>query len=187
MEKEEEKQLIYLLQEQPEQGLAVAIEQYGNTVRWIVIKILGTRGQIEIEECVSDVFVRLWQSIARFDETAGSSLSSWVYGIARHTALDYRRQQQRKAESLPLDEVDLKLELNLEDDLARKCNGQILRETIDALPEPDREIFIFRYFCEMSIKEIASQLSLSVKQIENKLYRGKLSLRKQLLERRMVR
>lgn len=90
-------------------------------------------------------------------------------------------------ESLPLQEADLKVELDLANELAQQANEKILRETIDALPQPDREIFICRYFCEMSVKEIAIEVHLSAKQIENKLYRGRLSLRKQLMEKGVVR
>lgn len=182
----EERQLLQLLLENPEQGLSEAMKQYGKTVHWIVIKILGGDGRLEVEECTADVFVRLWQSAARFDGTQGTSLASWLYGIARHTALDYRRRQPG-IKALPLEETDLKLELNLEEMLARTRNEKILRDVIDAMPTPEREIFIYRYFLEMPVKEIAAQLNLSAKQVENKLYRGRLSLRQQLLEKGVVR
>lgn len=182
----EEQQLLQLLLENPEQGLAEAMNRYGKTVHWIVLKILGRNECLEVEECTADVFVRLWQSAARFDQTQGTSLASWLYGIARHTALDYRRRQ-RGTKALPLEEADLKLELHLEDLLARARNEEILRAVIDALPTPEREIFIYRYFLEMPVKEIAAQLNLSAKQVENRLYRGRLSLRQQLLEKGVVR
>lgn len=182
----EERQLLQLLLENPEQGVSEAMKQYGKTVHWIVVKILGGDGRLEVEECTADVFVRLWQSAARFDGTQGTSLASWLYGIARHTALDYRRRQPG-IKALPLEETDLKLELNLEEMLARTRNEKILRDVIDAMPTPEREIFIYRYFLEMPVKEIAAQLNLSAKQVENKLYRGRLSLRQQLLEKGVVR
>ena len=182
----EERQLLQLLLENPEQGVSEAMKQYGKTVHWIVVKILGGDGRLEVEECTADVFVRLWQSAARFDGTQGTSLASWLYGIARHTALDYRRRQPG-IKALPLEETDLKLELNLEEMLVRTRNEKILRDVIDAMPIPEREIFIYRYFLEMPVKEIAAQLNLSAKQVENKLYRGRLSLRQQLLEKGVVR
>ncbi len=182
----DERRLLQLLAENPEQGLAEAMERYGPTVHWIVLKIIGSQRRAEVEECMADVFVRLWQSSGRFDWSRGVSLASWLYGIARHTALDYRRRQQR-TEALPLEETDLKLDLNLEDQLARAQNEEILRTTIDELPTPEREIFMYRYFLELPIREIAAQLGLTEKQVENKLYRGRLALRRQLTERGVVR
>lgn len=183
---EEEAKLLALLQEQPEQGLAQAIARYGGTVRWIVRKIVGS-GQAEIEECTADVFVRLWQHANRFDKTRGTALSAWLYGIARHVALDYRRRKMQWKDTIPLEESALALTLDLEDSVAQKANAQILRETVDALPRPDREIFLYRYFFELPVKEIAAQLGLSAKQVENRLYRGRLTLRKQLEERGVMK
>ena len=63
----------------------------------------------------------------------------------------------------------------------------MLRHVVDGLPPPDREIFVYRYFLELSTKEIAARLNLSVKQVENKLYRGRQKLRRQLIEKGVVR
>ena len=184
---QEDRGLLRLLLECPEQGVAEAIQRYGKTVQWIVRNILGSDAQTEIEECMSDIFLRLWRNAADFDETRGTSLASWCYGIARHTALDYRRKQMRKGEQIPLLETDLQLEVDLDDAMARAQNAALLRDVVDGMPPPDREIFIYRYFLEMPVKAIAEQLMLTPKQVENKLYRGKTQLRKQLLEKGVVR
>lgn len=184
---QEEQELQRLLMEQPEQGVMEALRRYGKTVEWIVRKILGSNAQAEIEECVSDIFLKLWQNAAEFDVTRGVPLASWLYGIARHTALDYRRKQKRQQEQIPLLETDLQLEVDLGDALARARNAEIVRSVVDALPPPDREIFICRYFLEMPVKAIAERLKLTPKQVENKLYRGKGLLQKQLLEKGVVR
>ena len=184
---QEEQELQRLLMEQPEQGVMEALRRYGKTVEWIVRKILGSNAQAEIEECVSDIFLKLWQNAAEFDVTRGVPLASWLYGIARHTALDYRRKQKRQQEQIPLLETDLQLEVDLGDALARAQNAEIVRSVVDALPPPDREIFICRYFLEMPVKAIAERLKLTPKQVENKQYRGKGLLQKQLLEKGVVR
>ncbi len=183
---QEDRELIRLLQWEPEQGIGIAIQRYGKTVQWIVSHILGDYKN-EMEECVSDVFVRLWQSVHRFDAERGAALASWTYSIARHTAMDYRRRANRQIDVLPLDETALPSELNLDDLLAREQNAAILRDVVDALPPPDREIFIYRYFLELSVKDIAHILNLQTKQVENKLYRGRSKLRQQLNERGVVR
>ena len=57
---------------------------------------------------------------------------------------------------------------------------EALRSAIDAMGEPDREILLRRYYWDQKPKEIAAALNLPVKQIENRLYRAKRSLREQL-------
>lgn len=181
-----DQQLQLLLQNFPSQGLKITIDQYGDSVRWIVSKLLSTNQLADCEECVSDIFVRLWQSIDRFDLNKGIPLKSYLYGIARHTALDYRKKHQKDWLLIPLDEDSLSFELDFSDELAKKTNVTILHQVIDNLPSPDQEIFLRRYFLEERVKTIANDLQLTEKAVENKLYRGKASLKKQLIERGII-
>lgn len=183
----DDKQLILLLKEFPSQGLEAAIDLYGSKVKWIAQKILGTDRESDVEECVSDVFLKLWQSIYRYDSESGAPLKSYLYGIARHTALDYRRRLCKTEEWIPLEENDLGIQVNFEEQMAAKENRKILQAAVDDLGEPDREIFLFRYYLGQSVSEIAGYLDLTSKAVENRLYRGKKRLREILLERGMIR
>lgn len=50
------------------------------------------------------------------------------------------------------------------------------------MEEPDKSIFILRYFYFEKIKDISSRLGLSPKKVENCLYRQKDKLKKALIE-----
>lgn len=180
-----DQQLLILLQNSPSKGLAKAIDLYGDSVRWIACKILGLNNSEDIEECVSDIFVRFWQSLERFDSTSNVPLKSYLYGIARHTALDYQKQK-KSILLVPLEEDDLSLDVDFTGELAKKTNLLILHDVIENMPSPDQEIFIRRYFLEERIKTIAGELHLPEKMVENKLYRGKMSLKQQLIERGFI-
>ncbi len=49
--------------------------------------------------------------------------------------------------------------------------------------EPERSVFVLRYFYFFSIKDIALELDIDSKKVENILYRKKAMLRKLLIER----
>ena len=83
------KQLALLLKNDPSRGIAEAMAQYGLPVRTICAAILGTGHPEEVEEAVADSFVALWQGLERYNPE--QPLSSWLYGIARRTALNRRR------------------------------------------------------------------------------------------------
>lgn len=178
-----EEQLILLLKNSPSKGLEAAMIQYGGLVKWIVLKIIGNK-QEDVEECISDTFVGLWQNIHRFDPSQNSSLKNYLCGIARHTALDRRRKLNRFDELIPLDEVTFGLEIQVDftDHLLKDINAKILQEAIDELPPPDREIFIYRYYFYEKVADIAQRLSLDSKTVENKLYRGKQKLKDLLIK-----
>jgi len=71
-------QLITLIKSNPQEGLSTTIDLYGGTVKWIILKILGNYDCQYIEECVSDVFVKLWKNLDNFDSTLNISLKSYM-------------------------------------------------------------------------------------------------------------
>lgn len=182
-----DQQLILLLKNTPSEGLAKLIELHGGQVKWIVEKIIGANHAQDVEECVSDTFFRLWQGIDRFHPENGTPLKSYLFGIARYVAIDCKRRSVKTEESISAAENDLEIEVDFTDKIAETINEQILQESIDSLPVPDKQIFILRYFLEQPISAIAQQLSLSQKAVENKLYRGKKLLKTDLIERGIIR
>lgn len=167
------------------QQLEDMIALYGGAVKTICINILGFENRQDIEECISDVFVELWKNYDNFNLEKGG-LKSYIYGIARHKAIDMLRRDMRRRNHIILEDADINVEIDFENEVAKKKNASILKEVIDSLPSPDREIFIYRYYLFEKIKTISEKLKLTPKQVENKLYRGKDQLRKQLLERGVV-
>lgn len=184
--KMKDEQLILLIKSNPHDGLSKAIDLYGGTVKWIALKILGNFNAQDIEECVSDIFVKLWINIDNFKSDEGIALKSYLYGIARHTAIDYLRKNKSNLESIPIEESDLGICIDFTDELAKETNSKIVQQAIEALPEPDRKIFILRYYFQERVLSIAEALSLSPKTIENKLYRGKKLLKEALIERGII-
>ena len=80
-----------------------------------------------------------------------------------------------------------KLEGDLSDRLEQKEKEQVLHETVAGLEEPERSVFILRYFGFYRIKEIAKRQGLTNKKVENCLYRGKEKLRKALIRKGIER
>lgn len=68
------------------------------------------------------------------------------------------------------------------DNYSKKINNKIIHESINNMDEPDKSIFILRYFYFEKIKDISFKLNLPSKKVENSLYRGKNKLKKSLLE-----
>ena len=180
-----DKELLENIMKNPSEGIETALNIYGGAIKTICINILGNESKEDVEECISDVFLELWKNAARVNCSKGS-LKSYIYGIARHKAVDRVRRKVGKQETFMPEEVELSVEIDFADELARKKNAKILQETIDGLPSPDKEIFIYRYYFYEKIKDIAERLALPPKTVENKLLRGKKALKKQLIERGIV-
>ena len=74
-------------------------------------------------------------------------------------------------------------EYHLENEVEQKRCEAILHTCLEEMKEPDKSVFLYRYFYGYKVKDIAEMLLLSAKQVENILYRGKEQLRKDLSER----
>ena len=58
-----------------------------------------------------------------------------------------------------------------------------VRQAVEELPPPDREIFLLRYYLYQPVKEIARRLGMTPKAVEHRLDRGRRRLREKLMER----
>jgi len=93
-----DRQLALLLKNDPARGLEAALDRYGGAVKVICAAILGAENRQEVEEAISDSFVALWKGLDKYDPE--QPLSSWLYGIARRTAMNRRKQMGRTAPAL---------------------------------------------------------------------------------------
>ena len=132
----------------------------------------------DIEECVADTFIYLWEHPDKFDPRRGK-LKTWLSIIARTQAIN-RYREIAKRDTVPLEDIGFMDHLGIVDDILKEETRRALIAAINALGEPEREILIRRYYYEQKPKEIALALDMNVKQVDNRLYQTKLKLREAL-------
>ncbi len=183
--KVEDRELIKLIKRDPEKGLEEAMILYAPLVKAILIKIIGNEQERDLQECLSDVFVRLWRFVDGFDENKGT-LKGYIASIARNEALRRLKQTSKYHEAVTLGEMELGLEMDMVGEVSRTMNKDIIQQVVDELEDPDRQIFIKRFFWGDSIKGIGEELKLAPKFVENRLYLAKKKLKSRLLERGII-
>lgn len=179
----EDSTIILLLKNDASKGLFEATKKYGGLVKSISIKILHNHAE-DVEECVADTFVSLWKNVNSIDFDRGT-LKGYIACIARNTAINIYNKLKREHTDY-IENKDMISDENIEEDMARKSDIVVLQEILNNMGEPDKEIFIRRFFQFEKIKSIADKLGLTEKIVENKLFRGKQKLKKQLIERGVV-
>ena len=171
----QEKNIIDAIKAGDEQAMQKIICRYSRLLWSIVGAVLSQVGTTEdMEECVADVFIDLWEHPQKYDESRGS-LKAWLSIIARNKAID-RYRQKTKIQTIPLEEIVL-AQMGVEPEMENK---EGLQEALAELTEEEKEILLRRYVYQQKPKEMAVALGLSVKQIENRLYRIKAKMRKQM-------
>lgn len=182
MEKFKDRKIIKLLKKSPEDGIKMVIDVYGSAVNTICKNILINLNSEDIEEAISDTFFKLWKNVDNFNVEKNKSLKSYIYAIARNTCFDKLKSFNCNTSLFDVDENDLGIDVNMEDEYSKLHNKKIIKTTLDNFKEPDRSIFILRYFYFEKVKVIASKLNLSEKKVENILYRSKTKLKEELIK-----
>lgn len=139
--------------------------------------LIGSSSACEVEECVADVFIYLWEHPEKYIPEKGK-LSSWLSMLARSRAIDRLRKLSREREVL----ISSALAENESTAPDTDETGEKLRECIDRLGKEEREIIIRRFYRGQKNPEIASAMKLKPKQVENRIYRAKNKLKKMMEE-----
>ncbi len=103
-----DKKIISAIANRDEQMLAFVVQKYSRLLWKIAAPILINAASVQdVEECVADVFIYLWQYPEKYDPDK-AKLSSWLSVIARSRAVDRYRQIIRKRE-ISMDALPLRM------------------------------------------------------------------------------
>lgn len=179
-----EQDLIETIKKNPDRGIHILIEKYGGAIWTICKNFLYDCPESDIEEAVADTFTNFWKKSNIFVLNERYTLKSYLYTIARNVACDKRRKM-KKTSIYSMEELSLELpaEFSVETEIEHKELEDILHSCLEKMKEPDKSVFLYRYFYGFGISDIAQILGLSTKKVENILYCGKSKLRKDLQER----
>ncbi|MCD7930274.1 MAG: RNA polymerase sigma-70 factor [Tannerellaceae bacterium] len=133
------------------------------------------------EDIVHDVFLKFWdRQVFLLPE---NELKRVLFVAVRNACFDQLRKFNLEQEYLDKSIIQLKLDElefyeNAEQQFIQKELLALLLQKVDELPERSREIFKLSYLEGLKAAEIADRLDLSVRTVENQLYRALLHLRK---------
>lgn len=132
------------------------------------------------EDIVQDVFIKVWNNRHNLDEN--KSIKSYLYRSAINTSLNYIEKNKR---SIQITKIDSSLSSYSSNQTEEKVNLKELEKkisiAIDTLPPKCKVIFVMSRYEELSYKEIAETLELSVKTVENQIGKA-LSIMRELLK-----
>ncbi len=169
-----EEEICRLLAEDPEQGIWALQAQYGGMIFRVVSRILPEYPQ-DAEEVAADVLVITWRQVSALAESR-RPLGAWLTVTARNRAIDRRRLLARK-QALPLnEEVDLLME-------AAASDGEdLIAALVSGMDEPDREIFLRRYYRMETAQEIGKAMGMQPHTVNVRLARGRQKLKAEYLK-----
>lgn len=159
-------------------ALEYVIHQYGGAVKQVISKTLYNFTE-EIQECMDDVFLEVWNNIHKYDESKGS-LKNWILAIARYRAINYLKKLSKRYAEENIDTVENKMDFAIYIDEMDDQSASLLDELLEGLSDMDKKIITKRYIEEAEISDIARDCNLKESTIYSRISRSKSKLRKKL-------
>lgn len=150
------------------------IDEYGGLVASVVRKNLGKLINYE-EECISDVFLAIWDNIDSFDKDR-NSFKNWICVIAKYKAINYKKKYLAMAETSEINEDIYYIDKNL---LSLEIKEGI-EDIFKHLDSKDRDIFIKYYLDGVDAPAIAKENNLSISSLYSRLSRGRKKIREEV-------
>ena len=172
-----EREIIELLLQKDEQGMNALLLHYGPLMKYIIAPIV--KNSHDREDCLSEAAMRVWDRIEQFQPERGS-WSAWLTAVTRNTALNYVRKNSRQGSAEEISENMPSPEPTPEEIVLQKERQEAVENALRRLSRGDRLLFYRKYYYRQSTAQIASELGLSERAVEGKLYRLKKQLRKML-------
>lgn len=171
----DEQKIISLLFDHDEAGLSLFEKKYKALCLKLALDITGD--ELTAEECLNDLYLRLWNSIP---PERPASLKSYACRIIRNLALNTVKAQNRQKRNAILTELDECIPSEMPDYESVEI-GKLIDRFLDSLPKADALIFVRRYFYSDSVKNIAKRTGLSENTVSKSLGKTRKKLKEFLL------
>lgn len=182
-----EADLVAALRSGSESAFRRLVLQYERQVRQVCFGFL--RNQEDAEDVAQEVFMEVYRSVGKFRGDA--RLSTWLYRIAVSRSLNQVKRNQKRMQDQSLEGTSAEGQvrslqiadagMNPQAALENDERNRILMQAVDKLPKNQRVAFTLHRFDELSYKEIAAIMEVSLSSVESLMHRAKRNLKKRLM------
>lgn len=154
-----------------DEAIARLLPAYRDRVFALCLGILGSRAAAD--DAAQEAFVKVWRALPAFDGRA--ALSTWIYAIARNTALSALRAR-RPGASLSDPAVLAEVESRYADE-SPATDAAKIGDWVARLPERQRRVVRLYYLRECSVEDVADLMAIPVGSVKTLLHRARERLR----------
>ena len=159
-------------------GQASALDEiYQEVGRRMYALARGIVGAADADDVVSESFLKIAKGIHSFREDTNGY--AWVMRIVRNTAFDFLRKRKMRAEE------NLDAFFHLTDERYspdRREEALALEEAITKLSEEERKMIYYRYYLDLTVREIAAETGMSKSAVARAAQNAEEKLKKLLTE-----
>jgi RNA polymerase sigma-70 factor (ECF subfamily) len=171
----EEAALLLRIRERDERAIEALYARYSGPLYSLAYQVTGA--DRFAQEVVQEVFIAVWKDAGRFDPSRGA-LSSWLFALARHKAIDLVRKESNVRKRTA--DVDLELH-EADDDVDREAWLNVRRDAVRAaitqLPDAQRTALELAFFAGLTHVEVAEKLDIPLGTAKTRIRTALLKLR----------
>ena len=165
--------LVYAAKQEDQHAFRQLLDLHWNDLYGFLIK--RTENENDAEDLCLQAFSKAFDKIDTYDDDF--TFSTWLTSIAKNLHVDLvRKQKTRLHQSTDVDKMSRDVideTLGPEDQLIRSQNLDKLLQQVRSLKPIYRDVIQLRFFQELSHKEMAVQLGLSLSNVKVRLLRAK--------------
>jgi RNA polymerase sigma-70 factor (ECF subfamily) len=142
-----------------EEGFKMLMVKYQQRLYWQIRRMVINHA--DADDVLQNVFIKVWKNLDKFEQQ--SQLFTWLYRITVNESLTFLNQKKRQnTDSLENENTNLAEQLTADryfdgDEIQKK-----LQLAIDGLPNKQKQVFLMRYYDELSYEEMSEILGTSV-------------------------
>ena len=135
------------------------VRDYSERLWWHVRRFVNSHE--DADDLLQEIFIKVWAALPSF--RGESQLFTWVWRIATNETLNHLRKEKVRA-ALKFSSVDAEMERRIQADPYFKGTEaeRELAKAVLKLPEKQRQVFIMRWWDDLSYEEMSEITGTSV-------------------------
>jgi RNA polymerase sigma factor (sigma-70 family) len=171
--------IVALVARADQSALSELYDRFGRVAYGVAVRIL--RDEKLAEDAVQEGFLAAWRNADRFMPERAKA-STWLLTLVHRRAVDLvRRENRRRAESLP-DDADYASSDSAEDDAWLRFERERVQDALRKLPDQQREALELAYYGGFTQSELAERLGQPLGTIKSRMFTGLARLRELLAD-----
>ena len=145
--------------EELEQVFNSIVKQYSERLYWHVRRMVGSHE--DTDDLLQEIFLKIWTALPSFRGEA--QLYTWVWRIATNETLNFLRKEKVRAMLRFASADELAAQRVMADPYFNGTDAEReMAKAVARLPEKQRQVFIMRWWDELSYEEISAITGTSV-------------------------
>lgn len=142
-----------------ERGFSLLVKTYQERLYWHIRGMVGQHD--DADEVMQKTFIKVFKGIQGFQRN--SKLYTWLYRIATNESLSFlAKKQKNQLESIDDKENTKVQSISADAYVDNSLAEKLLAEAITLLPDKQKQVFLLRYYDELSYQDISEICGTSV-------------------------